>query len=83
MLFRSLLDVLTAGVVEVRLCGEDFNGLGTAAGERVEQAGVQTLTEKGVGGEGSKHGWWSIAILSSANCGGAPGSDGSCHAHAK
>ena len=63
----DLLDVLAAGVVEVLARGEDFNGLRAAAGERVEQAGVQTLAEEDMGGEGSKHGWGFRSL--SSHCG--------------
>src|ERR1700759_2079668 len=60
----DLLDVLAAGVIEVLACSKDFNGLSATAGQRIEQAGVQTLAEEDMGGEGSEHRWWVRGLFS-------------------
>jgi len=43
------------GVVEVVAGSKDFNGLGAAFVEGVEQAGMQALLEKDVGGDTELH----------------------------
>jgi hypothetical protein len=60
----DLLDVLAAGVVEVLACGKDLNGLRATAGQGVEEAGVETLAEEGMSGEGSERGWVPLSIFS-------------------
>ena len=51
----DVADGCAVAVVEVVAGGEDFDGLGSAPVQGVEQAGVEALLEEDVGGQGGLH----------------------------